>query len=415
MNIRSLLLLACLLCMAASSAEGGSDPADLAGDQNDTLTASDLNASSSQLPSGNGSLDQAEAEQTAASVEAAGKPATDGEPVAEEVAAGASPMESSEPAMDEMNASTIKSMVLAASANTTSYRLAMDMDFEMVLTPLDPDGADLEILQGRSLAMGAMNVTGRSMKMVMATLVSPLEQWDESVATAVETYFINDSMYTRADGEWTVLKLDDPDVMWSNQDQLAQEADDLNMSEVTLMGVDEVDGQDCYLLSVRPNLTAASNLSDKLLTNITEMTGNATLNLTALMSGMNISYLQWISQESFQPLKTEIVFTITLTPEILGLNKENDSEAVRMDMSVEETLYFKDFNQDIVIVLPEEATKAVPLESASAQAAGTEADGSDLAVAEDAALNKTGQEASQGCIVQVDQSKESEAQPVASV
>jgi hypothetical protein len=246
---------------------------------------------------------------------------------------------------EELNASLLQSLVANSSAKLESYRFTMEMEQSIDLANLTSN--ETQKLSTRTLGFGSANVTDRAMKMVLASLTVPEGDDKNVTATAMEEYLLNDTVYLKMDGNWTALMLPGVAEAWSQQNTMNQQVDMLNHSNLTLLGSEIVDGQDCYKLLV--DMDTAS-FADQL----AKQTG-----FSSLFSNMTLQAYHWITKDTHLLKKTEIWESFTVNPKSLGL-PVNESGNLEMSVDTAITLLFSGFNQRINVELPAEAALAEP-------------------------------------------------------
>ena len=106
---------------------------------------------------------------------------------------------------DELMTSALQSLVVDSSANLGSYRFTMEMEQKIDMVNLS--SGDIQKLYSRSFGYGMANMTKRALKLSMASLSYAKGDEDNTSATAIEEYLINDTLYLKVDGNWTVMKM----------------------------------------------------------------------------------------------------------------------------------------------------------------------------------------------------------------
>jgi hypothetical protein len=221
---------------------------------------------------------------------------------------------------EKINSTFLKEIVLGSEIQATTYLFTLEMDQKMVISNNSGSNGTKESQEmlTKSIGAGALNLTGKAMKMVMATLAMAVGQEENTSATSMEMYLLNDTMYMKIDGNWTQTKLMGLSLkdIWKQQDKVEQQRESLNRSNITLLGMEKIDGTECYKVKVTPDMKSYTTV-------MKEQLGTTTilpyLNISALFNNTSISYVSWISKEGHFPLRTEITTNMTLRPEMLGL------------------------------------------------------------------------------------------------
>jgi hypothetical protein len=242
--------------------------------------------------------------------------------------------------------SSYKNMLLNSSSELFSYRFIMDMEMLMDVVDLLNQTEPSQNIFTRTLALGAFNQSGRSMKMVMALLAVPAGDESRSPAMALEEYILNDTVYMKVDGNWTALRLRGED-LWAQQDQAREQLELLNHSEVALLGTESLDGQNCLRIRVVPDMQTYARLAEEQLgSSLVGLNGNQ------IYRNSSIEVVYWVREKDNLLAKTEMFMTFDLTPESLGVTAIDGEE---MHLAVHLVFYFLDLNQPVSNLLPPEA------------------------------------------------------------
>lgn len=263
---------------------------------------------------------------------------------------------------EKINSSFLKEIVLGSKAQPATYLYSLEMDQKVVIsknTGSNGTNESQEILT-KSFGAGALNMTGKAMKMVMATLAVEAGKEENASATSLEMYLLNDTMYIKLDGNWTETKLPglSRNDIWKQQDKIGQQRESLNGSDITLLGMEDINGTECYKIRVNPDMKSYTAVME-------EQVGTKTIlpymNISALFNNTSISYISWISKSGYLLLRTEISTKMNLSPEILG---QTGKRAGNFWMHIETSysMQFSGFDRSFEIALPEDARKATILQ-----------------------------------------------------
>jgi hypothetical protein len=256
---------------------------------------------------------------------------------------------SKEPTTEEILTNTITAM-----EKVNSYKLAYDMAMEMEVT----GGENAINMTMDGVGTGAMDVSDKKMQMIMDMDVEiPGAGTSQmSMKMSVEMYMVEGWTYTKmtvpgTGVQWTKMKVQD-DV---SQDQLAQMMALLASSmKNTLAGTEKVNGINCYVLEIVPDMTA---LWQWLMSQQgSDLTGNIDLSqfdLSKIIKSFGLKY--WIAKSNYQIIKAEAEMTMDMDAETVGASAE-DFESMTMLMNMGMT--FSDYNKSVDIQLPEEALGA---------------------------------------------------------
>lgn len=263
----------------------------------------------------------------------------------------------------KMDSSLLKEIVLGSNVQPDAYLFTLEMNQKMIISNIsDSNGTkeSQEILT-KSNGAGALNLTGKAMKMVMATLAVETGHEENTSATSMEMYLLNDTMYMKVDGNWTETKIPGLSMkdVWRQQDKMGQQQESLNGSNITLLGMEKIGGTECYKVEVIPDMKSYTAVAKEQLGTTTIL---PYLNISALFDNTSISYVSWISKDGHLPLRTEIATNMTLRPEILGLPAKK-AGILEMHIETSYAMQFNGFDRRIKIALPENARKAVTFQA----------------------------------------------------
>jgi len=172
----------------------------------------------------------------------------------------------------------------------------------------------------------SMNVVGHSGE-------EPIE-----TKSYMEMYILSDTLYSNAGQMWVKQKLKED--AWSGT-QLSQQNDVIRNASVKLVGEEEVNGKKAYVIELKPDLNALMSYAVEI--------AQSTPSLEASMNKETVEYYkitEWISAESFLPLKTVNEFTVS-------------SEDIRTTMRVVSEYY--DYGKQVNAELPDEVLDAKEL------------------------------------------------------
>jgi hypothetical protein len=253
---------------------------------------------------------------------------------------------------DELMASALQSLVVDSSANLGSYRFSMEMEQKIDLVNLS--SGDSQKLFTRSFGYGMANMTDRALKLSMASLSYAMGDEDNTSATAIEEYLINDTLYLKVDGNWTTIKIPGVADAWSAQNTMTQQLEMFNQSRLSLIGSEMVDGVDCY--KVRADMDM-STLADQLSGMVPSLVTMSSMNYTELFRNMRLDVNYWITKDAHLLKKTDVTEIFVVNPQSLGLPA---NESMEMRINSEVSMLFEGFNESVNIKLPAEAKMAPP-------------------------------------------------------
>jgi hypothetical protein len=254
----------------------------------------------------------------------------------------------------DLNASALRSMVVDSSAKLESYSYSMEMVQNIDL--VDVSTGEAQRLYTRSIGLGFTNMTDRALKLVMASLTYEKGDEENSTAIALEEYLLNGIMYIKMDGNWTVMKLPAA-AAWSQQNTMEQQVNMFKQSDLTVMGSEIVDGQDCYKVRAKMDMSAIAGQQSGGMASYTPMSST---NDTDLFRDVTLNVYYWITKDEYLLKKMDMLEVFTLDPQSLGLPAKGP-ERQEMRIISETSMLFEGFNESVNIVLPPEARNAQPI------------------------------------------------------
>ena len=246
----------------------------------------------------------------------------------------------------------LKAMMIESVEKVETATFTMDMDQSIKMVNHSETNRTLRTMNFETISEGegVLNVSARAMKMTMTTTTISDETGE--VATEMEMYMKNDTVYTNVDGNWTRMP-GMPEEMWDQQNQVKVQAELLNASEIELAGSDKVNGEAAYKVRVVPDMETFTMI-------LNQQMGSMPLyafNMTEIFEESEMEWTTWISTESHLPLKVQMSMELTLTSDLMNLpvGEMNDIE---MEIKSESTVVYFDYNEPVDIVVPEEAMAA---------------------------------------------------------
>jgi hypothetical protein len=241
-----------------------------------------------------------------------------------------------------------------ASAQIDTVKIDMDMDMTMTVK----GGASPGQMTMTGTGSGVMDMADREMQMAMDMSMDIPEIGVQTIAT--ESYLVGEWMYTGFEipelGQQWLKTAVTPD-MWEQQSQVKQQIEFLKTAvKVRSLPDEAVDGTNCYVFEVVPSLEALGEL----LSQQSSVIGMdlSQLELADLFKEMRIK--EWIAQDSYQVLKSEVYMQMQIEPADVGATSA-DFDTMVIDMNIAMKLY--DYNQPVSIELPDGALDAQEIPS----------------------------------------------------
>ncbi len=179
----------------------------------------------------------------------------------------------------------------------------------------------------------------------------------------IETYLIEDELYTKQNGKWTRSMVSKPlkSIAFDARNKLRGLIELINGSSIEVIGTEIVDGQKCYKLKVELEPDTARSI---LATKAFAVQSSAPESLPAasfedlsgsdpLLHNSNISYTVWLTEDEYIPVKVDGEIGFALTPATMKAVPGKTAD-FRIDATAEDILTLSDFNAFDSIEVPEE-------------------------------------------------------------
>ena len=236
--------------------------------------------------------------------------------------------------------------------DVTSYQ------FEMTTT-MDVSGeSEGEAFEGATATdqSGTLDLANRQMHTF--TTMNTVGTGTYGMDRTQETYIIDDMVYTMTvdtpDSEPSWMKSEMPAELWEQMNQIKPQIEILGTSAVEIVGSEQLDGVDCYVLESTPDTEQLWQLFMQQMGTASDMAPDITMRVLDEMCE-NYSAKQWIAKDSYFLMKVEVEISMELTPEIMGSPEEEGEAAVAIRI----IMLVYDYNQPVSIELPPEAEEAI--------------------------------------------------------
>ena len=254
---------------------------------------------------------------------------------------------------EKVSPKELKPMMIESVDDVDTYAFTMDTDQSIKMVNHSETNRTLQTMNFETISEGegVMNVSARALKMTMTTTTTSSDETGE-VVTKMEMYMKNDTVYTNVDGNWTRMP-GMPEEMLDQQNQVRTLVEQLNASEIELVGSEKVNGEAAYKVKVVPDMDTFMMILNQ---QMGSMPFNA-FNMTEIFEESEMEWTTWISKESHLPLKTEVSMELTLTNDLMNLPVGEMSD-IEMTIKSESTVVYSNYNEPVDIVVPEEAMAA---------------------------------------------------------
>ena len=256
----------------------------------------------------------------------------------------------------EPSAQEIIDGVIKSFDNIKTYQF--DMDMTMHATG-EAEGESLEhtVMMDNS---GTLDLENLQMKVDLSA-----GSGDEMIS--VESYIVDGMMYIRTDairpaapGEQSMwMKQEAPVEVWermSASSGIENYKELLRTAQVEVIGSEKVEGVDCYMLQLNPEMAELYQTAMDPVGGIGQAGMLAPVPeelLQEIFSSFSVK--QWITKDTYFLMKAEINMTIESTPELMDYLGE-EGEMI-LDITINFQAY--NYNQPVTIKLPPEAEEAI--------------------------------------------------------
>ena len=246
---------------------------------------------------------------------------------------------------------------IAAYEDASSYAFTVDMDMSFEAIGGSSPGTMDITMRGE----GEADIVGNTMYMDLEmSLEQDFPGMEGSQGMSAEIYMLTDWMYmnlevTGLGQQWVKTPVTDEVKDAYNLNMVDQQLMPLeSLGEVKLLRYESVDGSQCYVLDVLPNMDAMKAWFEE-----QELT-SGTADWDVLVEDMfnELSYIVWIDTDTNLLKKMSMVMDVDLTAEQAGATEE-DFDSLTLYAEVEMTL--GEYNEPVTIDLPDEAQDAIDM------------------------------------------------------
>jgi len=235
-----------------------------------------------------------------------------------------------------VSAAQIKANALQSTESINSYNFIMTGE---IGTTVGDDS-----MTASFNANGAIDISNQKLKMEMSSSVP-----EQPAATEIAFYIINNVLYSKTgimgDQQWIKTNITSLNTIWNSYDQMEMQKQLLEVSNVQKLNDEVVDGVNCYVLQVEPDLEKYFEI----MMNQLETSGSGNLSLgdiSDIIEGWSIK--QWIAKD------TNLIKKIYNQ---MAMSYSFFDQEITMDMEI--TVVFSNYNTAVTIELPEEAENAL--------------------------------------------------------
>jgi hypothetical protein len=242
---------------------------------------------------------------------------------------------------------------IIAGAADASYE-TVSFDIELPMTAEVSGGGDAGVMTVDMSGTGAMDIVNEAMQVTMNMAMDVPGQGSQDIDAA--TYIVEGWMYTGATipgyGEqWTKMALTEQ--IWQQQDQVEQYIRLLATAvEVDYKGTETVNGVECYVFEVEPDMSILNDLLQQE-TSTLGMMDLSSLDVAELYQELSVK--EWLAVDSYRLQRTEVEMTMEFGP---GDVEATSDDFEKMSIDIKMTMRFYAYDQPVTVVLPPEALDA---------------------------------------------------------
>ncbi len=250
--------------------------------------------------------------------------------------------------VQSVNPSAIKQKVVESSKGIRTYRFNMITESEVIV------GNETNGVKSTTVSnvTGAMDLVNRSM-VVNTSVIT--KRFGHTYEMRSETVVLNDTAYmkvVRPNGTVAWFKTKVGEDFWRRSDQIDQQVTLLRISKVVKVADGRVNGEDCYVLDLKPDM-------DKFAEFVISYSRNVPKNKTELTKIIkDVEVRMWIAKDTFYPIKTEIR---TLMRFPMGISIGNLKGSLNITEKTKTVITLYDINEPVVVRIPKGAENAKSL------------------------------------------------------
>jgi len=251
-----------------------------------------------------------------------------------------------------VNAAQLVDNALAAQVDVESYQLDMEMTIDM------DGGFGCEEMEATMSIDASFLIDEANKEMEMSMTADMEATGEEAEAVEMKMYLIDNTVYMMMavpDLESMWIKQEVPADFWETQATIDQQLELLQASRVKYLQDEKVEGVDCYVLEITPDLAQLWQTAMQ-----QPWMEEVPMEIPDLEDMIKkVSVKQWIAKDTLFLTKVNIQITILVTSEAMGMPEEEGE--MRMSIVMDMSVY--DYNKPISIELPAEARNAIEIPS----------------------------------------------------
>ena len=253
-----------------------------------------------------------------------------------------------------VSAAEISQKTVAAASQVNSFKCDMSMSTEVsALSQTDQFTGKADIDYS-----AWMDYTNRQLKAVINGSIDTGDDGTQNIS--MQMYLLDGWYYMNVNipllgSQWMKMQMsDDSPGIWDSEDQLAQQIQLLQTAvETKSIGSETIDGIDCYVLQIGPDLNAlvdwlASQNED------TGLWDASKADLPDIYDDVTLKI--WVAKSTFLPMKETLEMSMQATPQDFDASSTETGSAT---VTLKATIKYYDYNVPLNILLPDGAADAV--------------------------------------------------------
>lgn len=258
---------------------------------------------------------------------------------------------------EDVSADQLKQMMTASADNLTTYTYTRSAESTVVYSnkSLQDEFSAVKVTEGK------VNLTAQSgwwSHILTDNATGKVLTW--------QGYFSNGTEYWKEGDNWTKFTIDNPEEIMADYNELVSQMALLSYSNLSIIGTEEVDGDDCYIITADPipliketilgTQIYAAYLSSPFPMPYEFENKNFDLDNTSVQANSNVSIRAWVSKKTSLLRRMEIDSSIALSPSILNIEEQDFATK----STLQERTEFGNFGETVQIVLPPESENNSP-------------------------------------------------------
>lgn len=258
---------------------------------------------------------------------------------------------------DSASSAELKSLLFDSVSNLSTYRYSSNVSSKIEINSDDPiNKSNFTIISSEE---GKINLTGYAIS--LSQRLSEISNDYGNLSMTNEMYLSNKTFYIRYNNKWSQKKAGNIEKNLADQNKIIHEFEKLNNSRWELLGFEEIEGEECYWIRVKPDLKKFnSSLIEKELTMSLENIDSSMVSIDSILE-----WTTWVTKDTHYLKKIDIKMILTFTQDNLEFPAKNTQNSGAKLASRMITV-FSDYNQPILINFSTDFKNAYPFPIKSA-------------------------------------------------